>query len=67
MRLQILEMYWDIGFGAIGFSLLTLGWYERALLALHFVTEDKEFGAQLTGSVLWIGFHIGGTQKDTLP
>jgi len=67
MRIQLLEFYWDIGFGGIGLSILTWGWYEHALLALHFVAEDRDYGAQLTGSVLWINFHLGGKRKDTAP
>lgn len=65
MRLQLLDVYaeWEY----MGFSILTFGWYEHSLLALHFVSEDKHYGAQLTGSVLWKNFHIGGKKKDTLP
>jgi hypothetical protein len=67
MRLQLLELYWDIGFGAIGFSLLELGWYSRALISIHFMVEDEQTWAQLSGSLLWFNFCIGGTQRDTLP
>jgi hypothetical protein len=67
MRIQILELYWDRGYGAAGLSLLTWGWYEHAMLAMHFVGEDAECGAQLTGSILWFNFHVGGKRKDTMP
>jgi hypothetical protein len=65
MRLQLLELYWDLGY--FGFSIFTWGWHEHALLSLNFEAEDKAYFTRLTGSVLFFNFCIGGTQKDTLP
>jgi hypothetical protein len=64
MRLQILEVYWDLGY--IGFAILDAGWCGRSLLALCFMTEDVDDGAWLRGSVLWRNFSIGGKKKDTI-
>jgi hypothetical protein len=63
MRFQLLELYCDIEFCAAGFSILTFGWHEHALLSLHFVGADEELGAQISGSFLYIKFCFGGKGK----